>query len=100
MIAIKDKKIPKSCWNCNFCCNKNGYYCEISHNLLAREVVDIPSENRPTNCPLTEIITYKDCKHKVFLANDGKGNTIYMCDKHLKNITNDNFFCGDGKRRG
>ena len=63
MVAIKGMEIPKGCWNCNFCFNKDGYYCAISNDLLADEAADIPDENRPTDCPLVEIITCKDCKY-------------------------------------
>lgn len=88
MVAIKDMEMPKSCWNCNFCCDKNGYYCGISYNPLARKVVDIPSENRPTDCPLTEIVTCADCVYGVF----GE------CKKFHHYTTKDDF-CNFGERR-
>lgn len=94
MVAIKNMKMPKSCWNCNFCYNRNGYYCEISHNLLAREVADIPSENRPTDCPLVEIVTCKDCVkgHKYQNVDE------CYCD-YLQDDVDTDFYCAEGERR-
>ena len=60
MISI-NTKMPKGCWRCKFCYDNKGYYCAINNNLLAFSIVDIPSE-RPSDCPLVEVITCEHCK--------------------------------------
>lgn len=108
MIAIKDMEMPKSCKDCEF--SRSHYefgeyysFCEFdkqAQNKLHEWLRNLlPADGKATYCPLVEIITCRDCKHKVFLASDGKGNTTYMCDRHCKNITNDAFYCANGERR-
>jgi hypothetical protein len=64
MVAIKNTKMPKGCWSCNFCYdNKGCYYCAINNNLLASSIVDIPSE-RPSDCPLVEVVTCEHCDNR------------------------------------
>lgn len=100
MVAIKGMEMPKSCWKCNFCLNKDGYYCAISSELLADEAVDIPDESRPSDCPLTEIVTCKDCKNWL------KGVNTQMSDYKEYNFcpmvdfnTSEDFYCAAGERK-
>ncbi len=97
MVAIKDMKMPKSCWNCDFCYEIDGFHCSISHNCLAKKVTDLPNKNRPSDCPLVEIVTCKDCKH-CYPDEDGRG---YHCerDSNVRFSVHGYFWCSDGKRR-
>ena len=87
MIAI-NTKMPKGCWGCNFCYDNKGYYCAINNNLLASSIVDIPNE-RPSSCPLVEVVTCKDCDNRC---------TGGLCTKHNITVTKD-FYCADAERR-
>ena len=92
MILI-NTKIPKGCWNCNFCYDNKGYYCSVNHNLLAYSITDIPSE-RPSNCPLMEVVTCKDCSiGKRECSYSGKYCT------YTGRITEDDFYCADAERK-
>ena len=91
MIAI-NTKMPKSCWRCKFCYDNKGYYCAINNNLLAYSIVDIPSE-RPSNCPLVEIITCEDCK---YWHDDGITTT---CDKNIGHGFPKDHYCADAERK-
>ena len=100
MVAIKDFGIPSCCMNCEMFRVPDGEV--VPRCVITGHIIDSSDEyldKRADDCPLVEIITCKDCKHKVFLASDGKGNTTYMCDKHCKNITNEDYYCADGERR-
>ena len=92
MIAIKGMEMPKNCIECDHLDLREALGCQLIYSGCA-------NCGRHSDCPLVEIVTCKNCKHKVFLASDGKENTTYMCNKHCKNITNDDFYCKDGKRR-
>jgi len=97
MIAIKGmEELPKNCAECSLV--TDDMFGDATCVLLCDEWKD-NKNHRAENCPLVEIITCKDCKHKVFLASDNEGNVKYMCDKHCKNITNEDYFCADGERR-
>ena len=91
MVAIKDMKMPKSCAECSFVVDDmcGGATCI----LLCDEWGD--NENhRAENCPLTEIITCKDCVkgHKY-----QKVNECY-CD-YLREDVDTDFYCAEAKRR-
>lgn len=99
MIAIKGSiTMPESCWNCNFCLNEDGYYCAISGELLADEAVDIPYENRQTDCPLTEIITCQECNNSGICKKHPDIDGAKYCST-LRTYTRYDFYCGDGERR-
>lgn len=53
MIAIKDMKMPKSCWECPF----YELGAEIDRCILnnAYFVIDYNSKNRGKYCPLVEV---------------------------------------------
>jgi hypothetical protein len=97
MVAVKGMEMPKSCWHCNFCYDNKGYYCAINNNFLAYSIVDIPSDERPSDCPLVEVVTCKDCRH-CFIDEDGHG---YHCEKSdTERIpTCADFYCVHGERR-
>lgn len=104
MIAI-NKEMPKGCQRCVFFRKHmfgNGldysYSCALGGTEFPMPWIR-QMEERASDCFLTEIVTCKDCEHKVFLASDSKGNTTYMCDKHCKNITDEDFYCRDGERK-
>lgn len=53
MIAIKDMKIPKSCKECNFCIQEEGWgeYCSANQKILGLFSLD----KRSKHCPLREV---------------------------------------------
>ena len=98
MIAITGIEFPKACTSTQVTLGDIEIVnCPLYNVCKYRDT--IRTNYKPQHCPLVEIVTCGDCKYKSFLASDCKGNTIYMCDKQFKNITNDDFFCSDGKRR-
>lgn len=57
MIAIKDTKMPKGCWECPFYergTRKDDFYSRCVLNN-AYFVIDYNSENRGKYCPLVEV---------------------------------------------
>lgn len=92
MVAIKGMELPKSCAECGFVVDDmcGGATCV----LLCDEWKD--NENhRAENCPLTEIITCKDCKH-----NGTMRCKCFMCDgNEYMSYKHPNFYCADAERR-
>lgn len=98
MIAIKNmKNIPKSCILCDLvkhggCCYyKNPPYELSSYNIL---------DERPSDCPLVEIITCKDCKHGTKL----NGYNYYLCDRFTSTHASflgfsSDYYCADAERK-
>lgn len=95
MVAIKDmEEMPKACTSTQ----------EILGDIV---VADCPLYNvckhrdtirtnyKPSDCPLVEIITCKDCKH------DGTMRCkCFMSDGHeYMSCCNPNFYCADAERR-
>lgn len=76
MIAIKDmKEIPSGCDRCRL-------YPVCKHR-------DVYNDNyKPTDCPLVEIVTCKDCKYCYENSCDFDGWGV-----------NDDYFCAKGERR-
>ena len=60
MIGIKDMKMPKSCGECNFVFNKEGYIQSCNATTKYLVVKDYYFDKCP-NCPLIEIED-KECK--------------------------------------
>lgn len=88
MISIK-MEMPKSCWNCDFCYENDGdYYCSINYNRLAERATDIPNKTRHSSCPLTEIVTCENCKHRVEASCLKKNCFVY-----------DSFYCKEGESK-
>jgi len=80
MIAI-NMEMPKSCIECE----EKGIRFVNSCPLIFDGKADI---ERHPNCPLTEIVTCKDCIHR----------DEYGC-RHGHPNCKDNFWCADGERR-
>lgn len=89
MIAIKDMKMPKSCSECPF--KANDYVC----GLLDCAFSCNHFKERNYNCPLIEVITCKDCKHRD--TRTEKDGFAYCQKKRMD--TNKEHFCADGERR-
>lgn len=89
-IIIKGMDMPMSCGVCEFnYCLEGGSYewweCTILHDDIKQ--FDI----RRDDCPLIEIVTCKDCKHRYYED---------MCDCiDILPGTEDDFFCPYGERR-
>ena len=85
-IIIKGMDMPIECGNCDFFREDYGVpYCFITekHIYFIGEIADF--------CPLIEIVTCKDCKHRFYED---------MCDCiDILPGTEDDFFCPYGERR-
>lgn len=99
MIAIKNMEMPKGCQKCMFFRKHlfgNGLDYSYSCVLGATEI-PMPwirqMEERASDCPLTEIVTCKDCKH---WHDDGIMTT---CDKNIGNRFPKDYYCADAERR-
>lgn len=102
MIGIKGMEMTKSCAECSFVVDDmcGGATCI----LLCDEWKD--NENhRAENCPLTEIITCKNCKYceEVHYENEGEPPYVKLKCNSTRNTrfyrVEEDFYCGDGERR-
>lgn len=94
MVAIKDMEMPKCCFGNNPCPLANGE-TGTCNKLEFQEDCDT-TEERPSNCPLVEIGTCKDCKHRD--PEDKKcdcGHSIVW-----QTPRPDNWYCADFEKRG
>lgn len=80
-------ELPKSCAECGFV--TDDMLGDATCVLLCDEWKD-NKNHRAENCPLTEIITCKDCKHY--------RNSLNHC-KQWGMSTTDDFYCGFAERR-
>jgi hypothetical protein len=89
MVAI-DTEMPKSCIEVTTRSDEVVYnYCPFYNICTHRET--IKSNFKPSDCPLKEIVTCKDCKH--WIKNR-------YCYKHTPQvITYESDFCNYGERR-
>ena len=87
MIAI-NIEMPKSCSDCDLCVEDK--YADMTCVLLCEEweETDYNENHRDENCPLVEIVTCKDCKHR-------RGEAC----RNYRHIINDDFYCKDGIRK-
>lgn len=92
MIAIKDMEMPKYCWYWN-ADTRRWTECHI-YKSCKHHTSDI--EVKPSDCPLVEIITCKDCKH-----NGTMHCKSFFCDGHqYMSYNHPNFYCGDAEHKG
>lgn len=71
MVAIKDMKMPKNCFECNYAeVSPRGAYCRITHNDID-EGLDIYEDTNkyPSHCPLIEIEQSEDCVSRQAVLN-------------------------------
>ena len=92
MLAIKNMQMPKKCSECQFSTitYMDNRKCKISENCYTIKYTD---NNIPTDCPLVEIVTCKDCKH---WHDDGIMTT---CDKNIGHGFPKDHYCADAERR-
>ena len=94
MIVVKDMKMPKSCFQCDFYSNEYG--CKLKFTEECN-----PSVEKPDDCPLVEIVTCKDCKY--WKDSDGvyrRGiGAESKCPINIKEVFDGNFYCANGERR-
>ena len=83
MVIIKDMEMPKSCKKCPMSHPVFGDGWETWCSLTKKNVAT-PNHR----CPLTEVVTCKDCKHR-------RGE---VC-RNYRHIINDDFFCADAERK-
>ena len=87
MIAIKDMEMPNACTSTQETLGdievaKCPLYNVCKHRNTIR------TNYKPSDCPLVEIVTCKDCKHR-------RGE---VC-RNYRHIINDDFYCKDGIRK-
>lgn len=92
MIAIKGmEEIPKNCAECSLV--TDDMFGDATCVLLCDEWED-NEKHRAENCPLVEIVTCKDC----IKGQRERSNSKKYC-MWTGRITEDDFYCKDGKRR-
>lgn len=90
MIAL-DIEMPKYCWYYDIDGNKKWKECPV-YKSCKYHTSDI--DVKPSNCPLVDIVTCKDCVkgHKY------KNVDECYCD-YLKDDVDVDFFCAEAERR-
>lgn len=91
MVAIKNMKMPSCCNECPMYQSEDSDYCDITGEWITGEEME-----RHSNCPLTEVVTCKDCDHCRFELVEGM--PYYWCDKD-DCVTSEDFYCANGVRR-
>ena len=93
MIAVKDMQMPKCCIHCQVFDGEYGI-C----NIIGDEPEADLAKGRPEDCPLVEIITCKNCKHRWKIKDDYgyEGRTFCECTDQ---VVDDDGFCSKGERR-
>lgn len=87
MIAIKDMEMPKSCTECEMT-HEDRYSCDLCDFTGSDVTYEIRKNLKHSDCPLVEIVTCEDCKHR-------RGN---VC-RSFRHLISDDFFCADGERK-
>lgn len=87
MVAIKDMKMPKSCTECEMT-HEDRYSCDLCDFTGSDVTYEIRKNLKHSDCPLTEIVTCKDCKYN-------NENTCYFDEYGV----DDDYFCAGGERR-
>ena len=114
MIAIPNMEKPKNCFQCSF---NDGIYCALIDNDTDAFIYEDPtkvSTKRLDNCPLIDIVTCGECKHRP-IKDDPDGadyglNIVAPTDRDdlcpclvedgwYSWMPEDNFYCGRGERR-
>ena len=100
MILI-DIEMPKTCDVCP-CWGGEFWGCQITNTDAV--VVDVgddysyePIYQKPSDCPLVELVRCKECKHKRW-GTQGEilCNDVYSHNRYLKGK---DWFCADGERK-
>jgi hypothetical protein len=94
MVAIKGALMPRCCQNCFLIRYHDtlGYSCKATKSHITKSDVGL---KRADDCPLVEIGTCKDCKHRTAIYADG--DCFCEKDELLKPST---FYCADFEKRG
>ena len=85
MIAFKDMEEIPSC--CVAYDSGNDNYTSCPFYKICKQRETIKTNYKPDDCPLVEIVTCKDCKHR----------TESTCLKH-RHFIYDSFYCKEGER--
>lgn len=95
MIAIKGTEMPKSCSECKLCVEDK--YADMTCVLLCEEweETDYNENHRDEKCPLVEIVTCKDCKHR------DSEDKFCDCGHMIKwsSPREDGWYCADAERK-
>lgn len=91
MIAIKGIEMPKCCKECMLNNVDSPWFglCRTTGN----NVIEYKDSRHP-NCPLTEIVTCKDCKYCYQITD---APNVWFCERH--NCVSKNFYCADAERK-
>ena len=86
MIAIPNMEKPQNCAECpiSVLSDFSGIVCKLNRN------------NDKSNCPLIDIVTCKECIHKMQALSTEKGAT--GCEL-ISGTFYEDFFCKEGKRK-
>lgn len=105
MIQI-EMEMPKNCYECPFAMHsyatlygkgtkriQGNYSCVLTHKAIT-------TTKRNRFCPLKELVSCKDCKHRP--KKDGYFNNVCPCattgDPYLDWVPEDDWFCPEGER--
>lgn len=97
MIAVKEMETPKACTSTQETLGDIGVVvvnCPLYSVCKHRDT--IRTNYKPSDCPIVEIVTCKDCrfKHKTSDFHE----TEYRCRKYLQAEINGDFYCCGGRR--
>lgn len=92
MVAIKDFGMPSCCGNCDMClpCALNEGLCHVTQHTIGNIY-----DKRPSDCPLVEIGTCKDCEHCCYIT----GTKNKLCEKHSCMQVSNNWYCADFEKQ-
>jgi hypothetical protein len=96
-MVVVNMEMPTKCSQCGFCINQktNDYGSFGECSLQDRKTVDCLVWSRDSDCPLTEIVTCKDCIHR------DPEDKFCDCGHMIKwsSPREDNWYCKDAERK-
>ena len=104
-VIVKGMRLPDCCGSCPLL-EYDDYATGKEHHCNALNVAmswdDLP-EGRREDCPLTEHILCRECKHMIRTASieheEGNVTNYYMCD-YWHRPTDEDGYCHVAKRKG
>lgn len=96
MIAIKGMEMPTSCKECMLNNVDSPWFglCRTTGN----NVIEYKDSRHP-NCPLTEIVTCKDCKNYKHHGINGYCSKRVNTDSNIDVYREPDYFCALGERK-
>lgn len=107
MIAIKGMEMPKGCWYSTNLKMSGITTCPLKSYCFEKHIKEAPLDTRPSDCPLVEIGTCKECKYytvyEIEYFQTNQKEQFSYCEKYERlgnNHLSPDFYCGDFKKRG